>query len=91
MTRHKKIWLIAVIGVLGVLIIAGAVAGGGLYQRLTNSYNPVRSNPPSIIRTPEPDSQNQTEQGKIADALRATVLHSLRTVSSLLLLQPSLT
>ncbi len=79
----KRNWIILTISIIGVaVIIIAVVTGKDLYARLTNSFQPVSYQPPSVIHTPEAESQNQTTEDEIAKKLRAAGLSENGVIDS---------
>jgi len=82
MARNKKIWLILIAAILGILIAVAAMAGRNLYGRLTNSFEAVTYKPPSVIHTPGAGEQNRMAGNEIAEALRAAGLSERGVIDS---------
>jgi len=79
----KKKWLILIVAIVAILIVIGLVAGKNLYSRLTNSFQPVGYQAPSVIHTPVADSQNQITADEIAGKLRAAGLSENGIIDSI--------
>ena len=78
----KKTLAILIVAILAVFGVIGAITGNALYTRLTRSYQAVSYEPPSVIHTPEPDSQNRTTEAEIAGALRDAGLSERGVIDS---------
>ena len=79
----KRNWIILTISIIGIaVIVIAVVTGKDLYARLTNSFQPVSYQAPSVIHTPEAESQNQTTKVDIAKKLRAAGLSENGVIDS---------